>query len=94
MSEQEEAVYGVSGEMPESAGFLPTGGDCEQCHHPADPHAVVATTGDPMEGGIILCPTKNCFCFATWAVGDGVPFVPEMPAIQEYRDFLQAGLGD
>ena len=44
---------------------------CRQCGHPFDPHAVIATTGEASDGGIILCPVLGCECYATWGLGGG-----------------------
>jgi hypothetical protein len=28
---------------------------------------MIATTGDPMRGGVMLCQVKDCTCYATWS---------------------------
>lgn len=42
---------------------------CGQCGHDFDDHACIATTRDPMDGGIILCPREGCRCYSTWSPG-------------------------
>lgn len=63
---------------------------CPRCPHLFEPHIVVATTGDPMQGGVIICQVKNCGCFATWGA-DGKPteFVPNPEQVDLIRDDLQ-----
>jgi hypothetical protein len=46
----------------------PIGILCQQCQHLFDPHRVIATTGDPMEGGVMVCDVPECMCFSTWSV--------------------------
>jgi hypothetical protein len=45
---------------------------CEECGHVWGQHDLIATKGDPNEGGIILCPDPGCRCYQTWSV-DGKP---------------------
>jgi hypothetical protein len=40
---------------------------CGRCGHDFGNHACVATTKDPMNGGIILCPRRGCRCYSTWS---------------------------
>lgn len=48
--------------------FMKEGDLCPyNCGHLFDPHVLIATTGDPMEGGIGLCPEDGCPCFSTWS---------------------------
>jgi hypothetical protein len=64
---------------------------CQQCGHPSDPHALFATTGDPMEGGIMLCPVRGCRCYSTWGVGDAPAVrVPDEAETEALRQELQA----
>lgn len=28
---------------------------------------MVATTGDPKDGGVVLCPVQGCACYSTWS---------------------------
>ena len=51
---------------------------CKRCDHPDGPHTLIATTGNPLQGGIILCPVAGCPCFATWttAYSPGRPLIP------------------
>jgi hypothetical protein len=63
---------------------------CEQCGHPYDPHAIVATSEDVAGGGIMLCPVVGCECFGTWGVDDGpVSFVPDRFEIAAIRERIQ-----
>lgn len=48
---------------------------CEQCHHPSGPHYMIAP-GDPLQGGIMVCPSQDCACFATWDVRQAEPPEP------------------
>lgn len=77
---------------------------CERCGHPFDPHAIVACTvlpdgsiepGDPMSGGVILCPEPGCLCMMTWAPtwpgkpkGEQPPIRPRADAVAELRATL------
>lgn len=45
---------------------------CQQCAHLYEPHSLVAVTGNPMDGGIILCPEPGCVCYSTWSVPEAV----------------------
>jgi hypothetical protein len=83
----------VFGEDPEQCPFRDTTDDeemCPQCGHASDPHALIATTGDPSDGGIMLCPVVGCECFATWGI-DGGPakLVPDRAAIAALREQTQ-----
>ncbi|MFP2909157.1 hypothetical protein ACLESD_29770 [Pyxidicoccus sp. 3LFB2] len=71
-----------------------TGGVCELCGHLFDPHAVVATTGAPEDGGIILCPVPGCRCYRTWGF-NGAPTVrePDEAEVAELRRTLQSAPG-
>lgn len=52
-------------------------GTCTQCKHPFDPH-VLGSLGDPLEGGFVICPVRDCTCFSTYsAQGYPVPEVTE-----------------
>lgn len=69
---------------------------CAQCGHPSGPHAVVATTGDPKEGGVMLCPVKGCMCYATWALPQlggsrDTVRVPDERELAEIRRMVQGG---
>ena len=71
---------------------MPPDEQCQQCQHPFDPHAVIATTGDPMDGGIMLCPEPECLCFMTWGLHGGpAKLVPDDAVIGRLRRKLQAG---
>jgi len=72
------------------------GEPCGKCTHPFDIHALIATTGDPLEGGIILCPVKDCECYATWGcaiTGDKTSpppkRIPDRFEIANLRESLQ-----
>jgi hypothetical protein len=63
---------------------------CEQCGHASDPHVLIATTGDPSDGGIMLCPFVYCECFATWGVNGGpAKLVPDRAEIAALREQTQ-----
>lgn len=74
---------------------------CEQCGDPFDPHALLTTSddGDPMKGGIMLCPVPGCQCFSTWSPRFSeedekvMPFVPDRARIEELRELVQRGEG-
>jgi hypothetical protein len=63
---------------------------CKQCGHPFDPHAVIATTGDASDGGIILSPVLGCECYATWGF-DGGPAkrIPDRFEVKAIRERIQ-----
>jgi hypothetical protein len=67
---------------------------CDLCGHAYDPHHVVATTGAPADGGIILCPVPGCPCFRTWGF-NGAPTVrvPDEAEVAELRQRLQSAPG-
>ncbi|HTJ39507.1 MAG TPA: hypothetical protein VL738_40285 [Dactylosporangium sp.] len=66
--------------------------ECEQCKHPFDPHALIATTGNAQDGGIMLCPVPGCECYATWGVSDGpAKHVPDRFDVAALRERLQRG---
>jgi hypothetical protein len=63
---------------------------CAQCEHPFDPHAMIATSGEPADGGIVLCPVVGCECFATWGLNNGpAKFVPDRFQIAALRERVQ-----
>lgn len=67
---------------------------CDHCPHDFDGHAVIATTGDPKKGGIILCRVKRCTCFGTWSVPQlGSTYddvvIPDIDEIDSLRMDLQ-----
>lgn len=71
------------------------GEPCPQCLDPFDDHAMIATTGDPMDGGIILCLVVLCRCFDTWLpshpdLAETAPFVPSPEEIDIMRFSLQS----
>jgi hypothetical protein len=65
---------------------------CDQCAHLFDPHSLVATTGDPMDGGIMLCPEPGCVCYSTWSMKPKTPpkLVPDRFQIEAIREQIQA----
>lgn len=73
--------------MPSSQ--VHSGDPCAQCGHPFNPHVVVATSGDPLAGGLIFCP--DCDCVSTWGVNNDRP---PMPAPDVVAAFRKAVLGD
>lgn len=70
---------------------------CTSCSHSFDAHSVIATTGDPLGGGVILCPVRGCQCYATWAPavrgestsGADVDYIPDRLEIERLREWLQ-----
>jgi hypothetical protein len=69
---------------------------CSQCGHLNDPHLMVATTGDPLDGGARLCPEEGCECFATWNVPQVNPERPVFSAgerayLLAMKPYLTAG---
>ena len=76
-------------------GASPEEGEpCPRCDHPSDPHLLVATTGDALAGGVIICPLRGCDCYATWAVPQaGGSYekltIPNALELAELRERLQ-----
>lgn len=64
---------------------------CASCGHPVPTHRVIATTGDPRQGGIVLCPEFGCRCYAEWALGidESPAFVPDPDQVDSFRAFMQ-----
>ena len=46
------------------------------CGCPLAPHLMVAVTGNPMDGGLMFCP--SCDCWRTWSPRWGGHSVPPM----------------
>jgi len=73
--------------------------DCEQCGHPFNPHSLIATTGDPRNGGIILCPVPGCECYSTWGCAvkgkdkkaPPPERIPDRFEIAHLREVIQSG---
>jgi hypothetical protein len=63
---------------------------CEQCQHPSGPHAVLAPTEQPSDGGIMLCTEPGCPCFSTWSL-EGYPlkWKPTEEEVAELRRDVQ-----
>jgi hypothetical protein len=62
-----------------------------ECGHDWGQHDLIATTGDPIDGGIILCPVPGCECYSTWSTdGKGKETVYQ-PPIEEV-DLIRAEL--
>ena len=77
------------------------GEPCGQCQHAFDIHALIATTGSPLDGGIILCPIQGCECYATWGCAltgnkksPPPDRVPDRFEIANLREHLQAAHAD
>ncbi len=69
---------------------------CGQCAHDMGPHAMLSLTGDPLDGGIMLCPVGGCQCFSTWSPSIGgeptqPPPIPDRALIEELRERVQYG---
>ena len=65
---------------------------CEHCRHPFDPHVMIATTGDPDDGGMMICPERDCTCVSTWgANGNPAKLVPAPEEVEELRRRVQHG---
>ena len=56
---------------------------CWLCGHPYPPHSLIATTTEPTEGGIILCPVPGCDCLSTWGPVQKIPADAEVAALRE-----------
>lgn len=58
------------------------GDACPHCPHSFDAHKIIAP-GDPLQGGLTMCPVWHCTCWGTWDVRgqhrDGGPVEPEQP---------------
>jgi hypothetical protein len=64
---------------------------CQDCGHAYDEHVLVSD-GDPLLGGVILCPERGCACVATWSVpqsGWRHVSVPDESTLRELRDHVQ-----
>ena len=48
-----------------------TGGFCRECDHPFGDHMLLNRTGDPFDGGDMICPFDGCSCTSTWSVTPG-----------------------
>lgn len=67
--------------------------ECVRCQHPWNPHAMIAFSGNPADGGIALCPVKGCQCLIVWrwaAYGRPPPNLPPSEVIARLREELQA----
>jgi hypothetical protein len=57
------------------------------CEHEFDDHIVIATTSDPLDGGVIICQVKGCLCTQTWGVNTTparhVPGPQELDALRQ-----------
>ena len=63
---------------------------CQQCGHAFDPHAVISTTGEASDGGIILCPVAGCGCYATWGLnGSPAKRIPDLLEVEAIRERVQ-----
>ncbi|WP_203906171.1 hypothetical protein [Rhizocola hellebori] len=63
---------------------------CLQCGHPFDPHAIISTTGDPVDGGIMLCPRVDCQCYSTWGLDGGeARRIPDRVEVEIIREQIQ-----
>ena len=67
-------------------------GMCSQCDDNMDKHVLINTTGDPMDGGFMLCPVVGCQCFSTWGVGEdsSVPSTPDPAEVAALRERIQS----
>ena len=61
---------------------------CERCNHDDGAHTLIATTGNPLQGGIILCPEPSCQCFATWCTAYGPEHRPVIPGTSREDVFV------
>ena len=64
----------------------------ECCPHADDDHILVASGGSPMNGGIRLCPSYGCKCFATWSpsgVAAGDVRIPDNFEVEAIRRRFQ-----
>lgn len=65
---------------------------CEHCQHPFDPHVMIATTADPDDGGMMICPKRGCSCASTWGTNGNPPKrMPEPAEVEELRRRVQSG---
>jgi hypothetical protein len=63
---------------------------CEPCGHLFDPHVLIATTGEPADGGVMFCPVEGCECVATWGMEGGpAKYVPSPEEIASLRMWVQ-----
>lgn len=72
---------------------MSTGEPCARCEHPMDDHCMYSLTENPMNGGIVLCPSLGCRCLGTWGIGGRpVPKLPPQETIEELRQQIQSGV--
>jgi hypothetical protein len=65
---------------------------CGQCGDDFGEHALINTTGDPMDGGVIICPRRNCMCYSTWSahyLGQEHHTPKEIPTPDELTGFRE-----
>lgn len=74
-------------------GLFDAGDQCTSCGHPFSLHAHMAVGHDPGQGGVVLCPVRDCPCYTSWAPGEDRPENPEMTAeeINRLRTSIQTG---
>ena len=64
---------------------------CSTCGHKFDPHILVGTTGDPQDGGIIVCNLDGCQCYSTWGLEGKKPVrIPDRFELERIREQVRA----
>ena len=65
---------------------------CPHCQHLVDPHVLIATTDNRDDGGMMICPERDCPCVSTWGTnGNPAKVVPAPEAVEELRRRVQHG---
>jgi hypothetical protein len=65
---------------------------CGQCGDDFGEHSLIKTTGDVMDGGVVICPRRNCMCYSTWSphYPGQEAFVPkDIPTEEELAGFRE-----
>lgn len=47
------------------------GGDCRECDHVFADHMLLNRSGDPFDGGDLVCPYDGCRCVSTLSISSG-----------------------
>lgn len=62
---------------------------CPTCAHEFAPHLFLALD-EPHNGGVVLCPVKECLCYSTWGINGAAPQrVPDDVELAALRADLQ-----
>lgn len=65
---------------------------CGQCGDDFGEHSLINMTGDVMDGGVVLCPRRNCMCYSTWSPhypGQESHMPKQIPTPDELADYRE-----